>query len=51
MQMFTRVIDAAEAAAEAAATQLSHDGLALTVAMYRSHHAAPETSLTGLRDR
>lgn len=50
-QMFTRVIDVAEASAEAAATQLSHDGLALTVAMYRSHHAAPETSLTGLRDR
>ncbi len=41
--MFDRVVDAAEQSAEAAATQLSHDGLALTVAMYRAHqreHAA-----------
>lgn len=35
-QMFVRVVDAAESSAEAAATQLSHDGLALTIEMYRS---------------
>lgn len=38
--MFERVIEAAQGSADAAATQLSHDGLALTVAMYRSHKPA-----------
>lgn len=37
--MFERVVEAAEGSAEAAATQLSHDGQALTIEMYRSHHA------------
>lgn len=35
--MFERVLEAAQGSADAAATQLSHDGLALTVEMYRSH--------------
>lgn len=35
--MFARVIESAEASAEGAATFLSHDGEALTLAMYRSH--------------
>ena len=35
--MFVRVAASAEGAAEAAATQLSHDGQALTLEMYRSH--------------
>lgn len=35
--MFERVIEAAAGSAEAAATQLSHDGLALTMDRYRSH--------------
>ena len=35
--MFERVVEAAESSAEAAATQLSHDGQALTLEMYRSH--------------
>jgi 2-polyprenyl-6-methoxyphenol hydroxylase-like FAD-dependent oxidoreductase len=37
--MFERVVEAAEGSADAAATQLSHDGQALTIEMYRSHHA------------
>lgn len=41
--MFERVVEAASASAEGAATQLSHDGLALTVEMYRSHKPAVET--------
>jgi 2-polyprenyl-6-methoxyphenol hydroxylase-like FAD-dependent oxidoreductase len=35
--MFARVVESAEASAEGAATFLSHDGEALTLAMYRSH--------------
>jgi len=35
--MFERVVEAAAGSADAAATQLSHDGLALTVARHRSH--------------
>lgn len=38
--MFERIVEAAEASAEAAATQLSHDGLALSLEHWRSH-AAP----------
>ena len=38
-QMFARVVQAASEAAEAAATQLSHDGLALTLQLHRSHAA------------
>lgn len=38
--MFARVLTSAKGAADAAATFLSHDGQALTVAMYRSHHTA-----------
>lgn len=38
--MFDRVVEAAEHSAEAAATQLSHDGPALTVEMYRAHQLA-----------
>jgi len=43
MQMFERVVEAAESSAEGAATQLSHDGQALTLEMYRSHsmHTKP----------
>ncbi|HEY0198911.1 MAG TPA: NAD(P)/FAD-dependent oxidoreductase [Rhodanobacter sp.] len=44
-RMFERVIEAAESSADAAATLLSHDGLALTLEMYRSHKAqAPALS-------
>jgi 2-polyprenyl-6-methoxyphenol hydroxylase-like FAD-dependent oxidoreductase len=41
--VFGQVVEAAGQSAEAAATQLSHDGLALTVERYRAHqreHAA-----------
>jgi 2-polyprenyl-6-methoxyphenol hydroxylase-like FAD-dependent oxidoreductase len=38
--MFVRVIEATKEAADAAATQLSHDGQALTLEMYRSHQSA-----------
>lgn len=37
--MFARVAESAEGAADAAATLLSHDGEALTLATYRSHAA------------
>ena len=40
-QMFVRVRDSADGSADAAATLLSHDGLALTVEMYRQHSLAP----------
>ena len=40
--MFQRVIEAAEGSAEAAATQLSHDGLALSLEHWRSHAAERE---------
>lgn len=36
--MFDRVVESAAGAAEAAATLLSHDGQALTIDLYRSHH-------------
>nr|WP_205905489.1 NAD(P)/FAD-dependent oxidoreductase [Collimonas pratensis] len=35
--MFARIVESAEGAAEGAATQLSHVGQELTLAMYRSH--------------
>lgn len=38
-QMFARIVESAEGAAEGAATFLSHDGAALTLALYRSHEA------------
>jgi len=44
--MFERVVGAAQASAEGAATHLSHDGLALTEALYRSHREAA-TALQG----
>jgi 2-polyprenyl-6-methoxyphenol hydroxylase-like FAD-dependent oxidoreductase len=40
-RMFERIVESAEGAAEGAATLLSHDGQALTLALYRSHEAAP----------
>ena len=40
--MFERVVEAAAGSAEAAATKLSHDGLALTVERYRSHRVTDE---------
>jgi 2-polyprenyl-6-methoxyphenol hydroxylase-like FAD-dependent oxidoreductase len=39
--MFGRVVPSAQGAADGAATFLSHDGQALTVAMYQSHHGSP----------
>ncbi|MBT2119634.1 FAD-dependent monooxygenase [Dyella sp. LX-66] len=42
--MFERVIEAAEGSAEAAATQLSHDGLALSLEHWRSHAARPQAA-------
>ncbi|MGH8778385.1 FAD-dependent oxidoreductase [Paraburkholderia sp.] len=38
-QMFARIVESAEGAAEGAATFLSHDGEALTLELYRSHQA------------
>jgi 2-polyprenyl-6-methoxyphenol hydroxylase-like FAD-dependent oxidoreductase len=38
--MFARVVESAEGAAEAAATQLSHDGQAITLEMHRLHASA-----------
>lgn len=43
--MFRRVVPSAKGAAEGAATFLSHDGQALTLAMYQGHHA--DQSKTG----
>lgn len=40
-QMFERIVESAQGSAQGAATFLSHDGQALTLAMYRSHGAAP----------
>jgi len=42
--MFERVLVAAEGSAEAAATQLSHDGLALSLDHWRSHAALQEAA-------
>ncbi|KRB11242.1 hypothetical protein ASD86_02070 [Lysobacter sp. Root690] len=39
--MFECIVESAEGSAEGAATLPSHDGQALTLAMYRSHEAAP----------
>ena len=39
-QMFARTVESAQGAADAAATQLSHDGEALTLEMFRSHSTA-----------
>ncbi len=41
--MFARVVESAEGSADGAATFLSHDGQALTLAMYRSHHTHAPT--------
>lgn len=42
--MFARVVESAESSAEGAATFLSHDGEALTLAMYRSHVANSDSA-------
>lgn len=39
-RMFERIVESAEGSAQGAATFLSHDGQALTLAMYRSHSLA-----------
>jgi 2-polyprenyl-6-methoxyphenol hydroxylase-like FAD-dependent oxidoreductase len=43
-RMFARVTDIAEGSADAAATELSHDGLVLTVEVYRSHRLREATA-------
>lgn len=42
--MFERIVEAAEGSAEAAATQLSHDGLALSLEHWRSHASQEEAA-------